>query len=140
MTTASDIPTARWNHWYRRALPAYWIFLFCITHFPLLKLEVSFSMIDKVAHCTCWGLLAFLFWRFAETFNRPLSNRFIWLALVWIGLYSVVDEWLQPFVGRGADVTDWLADMLGATAVLTILEWHRRRRQTRPANAGFPGS
>ena len=71
---------AAWDHWYRRALPAYCIFLFCATHFPKLEIDLPISAPDKFAHWTAFGLLAFLFWRFAEALQRPLSGRFVWLA------------------------------------------------------------
>lgn len=116
-----------WDHWYQRALPAYWIFLFCSTHFPKLKLDLHVRAPDKIAHCVGYGLLAFLFWRFAETFRRPLSKRFVWLALLWISAYGALDEWLQPFVNRSGDVLDWVYDVIGAAAVLGALEWRRRR-------------
>jgi len=116
-----------WDHWYQRALPAYWIFLFCSTHLPKLELQIRVTAADKIAHGVGYGLLAFLFWRFAETFRRPLSGRFVWIALLWISAYGALDEWLQPYVNRSGDVLDWVYDTLGAAAVLLGLEWHRRR-------------
>ncbi len=123
-TTRSRSP---WDRWYRHALPAYWIFLFSLTHFPAPQLPVRVRWADKLTHMACFGLLAFLFWRFGETFRRPVSDRFVWLALFWMGAYAALDEWSQSFVGRGADVVDWVADMLGAALVLAVLEWRRRR-------------
>ena len=125
-----------WDHWYRRALPAYWIFLFCVTHFPKLTLDLPVRRGDKIAHSVAYGLLAFLFWRFGETFGRPLSARFVWLAALWIGLYGAVNEWLQPFVGRSGDVLDWVYDVAGAGVVLAGLEWRRRRLARRSAAEG----
>jgi VanZ family protein len=82
-------------------------------------------------------LLAFLFWRFAETFRKPAPPWLVWLALAWLGLYAALDEWTQSFVGRGTDVQDWLADMLGIMAVLAVLEWRRRAKAARAA--AIPG-
>jgi VanZ family protein len=124
---------SRWQHWYRRVLPAYWMYLFCITHFPKLQLQTRMVAIDKVLHVLFFGLLAFLFWRFAETFRKPAPGWLVWLALVWIGLYAAADEWSQDFVGRGTDIVDWLADMAGVAGVLAVLEWRRR------VNAGRTG-
>ncbi len=128
----STAPPARaltgWDQWYRRMLPAYWMFLFSCTHFPNLRLELGVPESDKLAHTTAFGLLAFLFWRFAETLRRPLSSRFIWKAWFVLGLYAGVDEYLQQFVGRSTDVADWLCNMLGISAVLIALELLRRRR------------
>ncbi len=116
----------RWARWYRRVLPAYWIFLFAVTHFPGLRLT-GIRNDDKVAHLCAFGLLAFLYWRFAESFGRPLSPRFVWITGLVLAAYAAVDEFLQLFVNRGADPTDWLFDSLGIAAVLALLEWRRRR-------------
>ncbi len=126
MTSGMQLgPPSAWRHWYRQALPAFWIYLFCITHFPKLRIDVGFHSIDKLLHVAFFGLLAFLFWRFAETFRKP-SPRLAWLALAWIGAYAAADEWLQGYVGRSADIVDWTADMIGVAAMLGVLEWRRR--------------
>lgn len=116
-----------WKRWYRRALPAYWVFLFLLTHFPSLTLRGAPPQTDKIAHVAAFGLLAFLFWRFAETFSRPLPPTFVWIAGVALVAYAAVDEFLQRFVNRGPDITDWLADAAGIVVVLAALEWRRRR-------------
>lgn len=123
------LPQSAWTHWYRRVLPAYWIFVFCSTHFPKLSLEglgFFFPTSDKVIHAIAFALLAFLFWRFVETFRRPLSGRFVWIALFWLSLYAAVDEYLQGFVGRRVDIWDWLYGEFGMVIVLALLEWRRR--------------
>jgi VanZ family protein len=117
----------KWAHWYRRALPAYWVFLVCLTHFPRLTFDVGIRASDKLAHVGAFGLLAFLFWRFAETIRYPLSGRFVYVAAVLLIGYAAADEYVQQFVGRGADVVDWLCDVVGIVAVLAVLEWRRRK-------------
>ena len=117
-----------WAQWYRRALPAYWIYLFCATHFPQPTLpDVPGS--DKLAHFAAFAILAFLLWRFAESFNRGLSRRFAWIAMFWLGVYAAADEYLQelPGTNRSASLLDWLADFAGVAAVLLLLEVRRRR-------------
>lgn len=125
--------TPAWKAWYRRLLPAYWIFLFCATHFPKLKLATRIPNTDKTLHFVSFGLLAFCYWKFAETFHRPLGAPFVWRTVVVLAVYAAVDEYLQQFVNRGADWVDWLADMVGAGCVLAVLEW-RRRAQVARAN------
>ncbi|MCK4340552.1 MAG: VanZ family protein [Phycisphaerae bacterium] len=120
-----------WTHWYRRALPAYWIFVFCATHFPNLQFGGGIPSSDKLAHALAFALLAFLFWRFAETFRRPLSGRFVWVAGIGLGLYAAFDEYTQRFVGRGVDVRDWLCGMAGIALALGLLEWRRRKLAAR---------
>ncbi len=68
-----------WEHWYRRALPAYWIFLFCATHLPKARLPGIVPRPDLLAHFLSFGALAFLFWKFAQSFDRRLSARFVWI-------------------------------------------------------------
>lgn len=137
MSSKTTARLSRWQHWYRGALPAYWVYLLCMTHFPRLRLKTHVTAADKVAHVVCFALLAFLFWRFAETFRKPAPPWLVWLALAWLGLYAALDEWTQSFVGRGTDVQDWLADMLGIMAVLAVLEWRRRAKAARAA--AIPG-
>jgi VanZ family protein len=117
---------AAWTQWYRMALPAYWISLFALTHFPKLEFNAPISAPDKYAHIGAFGLLAFLFWRFVETIRRPLSGRFVWFAAIWLIGYAAFDEYLQQFVGRTTDLGDWLCDAAGMAVVLAVLEWRRR--------------
>ena len=116
-----------WEQWYRRALPAYWVFLFCVMHFPFPVLPVPIPGDDKLLHFVAFGLLAFLFWRFAESFERPLSARFVWIAFVSLATYACADEYLQQFVNRGTSLADWVADVAGIVTTLISLELYRRR-------------
>ncbi|MBW7906440.1 MAG: VanZ family protein [Phycisphaerae bacterium] len=136
-----------WAHWYRRALPAYWLFLFALTHFPKLSLSGPVERPDLYSHFIAFGLLAFLLWRFGETFRRPLGSGFVWIAGAVILAYGAFDELTQELVGRDATIEDWLANACGATLVLAALEvnrrggWRRLRRRLGPgggdgANAG----
>lgn len=122
-----------WARWYRRALPAYWMFLFCVTHFPQLALGDAIPASDKTAHLVAFALLAFLFWRFAETFRHPLPHGFVWMAALCLLLYAGVDEYLQRFVGRYASLHDFLFNAIGVLVVLALLEWRRRYVATRSA-------
>jgi len=126
-----------WRSWYRRVLPAYWVFLFCVTHFPELQLDVPIRAPDKVAHVGAFGLLAFLFWRFAQTVWYPLSDRFVLAAAGSLLAYAALDEYLQQFVGRSPDLVDWLYDVAGIIVVLGVLEWQRRQRRSGRAGGGL---
>lgn len=119
---------ARWRHWYRRALPAYWIFLFMATHLPKLRLGMpGLPWVDKVAHFGAFALLAFLFWRCAEAGRTPLSGRFVWFAGAVLLPYAALDEYLQGPVGRGVELLDFAANAAGVVSVLTVMEWRRRK-------------
>lgn len=113
-----------WEDWYRRALPAYWIFLFSCTHMP--RPEIPGHGSDKVVHCIVFGVLTFFFWRFAESFERPQTRWFVWKALAILAAYAWLDEYLQQFVNRSTSFGDWIANMIGIVTVLTILEVRRR--------------
>jgi VanZ family protein len=114
-----------WEHWYRRVLPAYWIFLFCATHFPRPRLPGPIPEADKLVHFVAFGLLAFLFW------------RFVWIAFLTLGIYATVDEYLQQFVNRQTSWLDGLANVAGIVLVLIALE--ARRRLRRASAATGPG-
>jgi len=45
---------AAWSAWYRRALPAYWLFVLCCTHFPNLRLDLGVPSSDKLAHAAAF--------------------------------------------------------------------------------------
>jgi VanZ family protein len=122
----------RWRHWYRRALPAYWVFLFTMTHLPRPQIG-AIPQGDKMLHVFAFGTLAFFFWRFAEAVQGQLSWRFAWLAFLGLGLYGALDEWLQQFVGRSTDIVDWLFNLLGMALVMGWLEYRRRAGQGRTA-------
>lgn len=123
-------PRSRWDEFYRRMLPAYWLLIFCLTHFPRLRLTGAIPSEDKLDHALAYAVLAFLLWRFAETFRRPLPLWFAAAALVLLSGYGALDEWLQPFVQRDADVIDWIADTTGAALTIGVLTTFRvlRRR------------
>lgn len=123
-----------WKHWYRVALPIYWILLFGATHYPQPRLPALIPQSDKVIHFLAFGLLAFLFWKCVESLDRQLSGRFVWVAFTVLIAYAALDEYLQQFVNRYPSLADWLADLAGIGAVLLGLELQRRRRQT-PARA-----
>ena len=133
MSSTRPPPESVWTQWYRRALPAYWLFLFSVTHLPFLRLGGPIESPDKVAHVVAFGLLAFLFWRFAETLQRPLTDRFVYIAAFSLIAYGAFDEYLQQFVGRGTDLDDWLCDTGGIVVVLALLEWRRRKARRRAA-------
>lgn len=120
----------RWNHWYRHVFPAYWLFHFCGMHFPAPRLtDIPGS--DWTAHLVAYTLLTFLLWRFCETFQRPLSRRFPWIAGISLAAYAVFDEWSQPFFNRSADIVDWLVDVTAISLTLIALEWWRRQGAAR---------
>ena len=104
-----------------------------MSNFPDLRLPGPVSWTDKVVHASAFGLLAFLFWRFAQAMHDRISRHFVWVAAVILTLYAIIDEWHQQFVGRGTDLTDGLADLVGIAIALTALELRRRAVAAREA-------
>ena len=116
-----------WDRWYRRMLPAYWVFLFCGTHLPKPRIPGEIPQSDKLVHFVVFGVLTFLFWRFVQTYASSLSSRFVWIALVTLGAYAAIDEYLQQYVNRATSFADWLANLGGIVIALAVLEGLRRR-------------
>ncbi len=114
----------------RYQLPAigYMVLIFVMSAIPKLGVpDVGLHWEDKIAHLVEYLVLAFLLARAFYFQNwRPLTIRDAvrWAVVVAI-VYAATDEIHQYFVpGRFADVTDWVADSMGA--VLGGLVAHRR--------------
>ena len=89
---------------------------------------LTFPYADKLVHGVTFGILA--------TFIYLAWRRFGW-ALALASLYGVSDEVHQRFVpGRSADVTDWLADTLGALVALLLVRYALVRYLTRLRQGG----
>lgn len=107
------------------ALLLYWPAIFIATHIPIPQIPWWVRQIptsDKALHFIAYLFLVFLLW-FATNPNRKVSWRkpaawWILFAVVW---YGVIDEWLQMYVGRCADVRDFFADLAGAATGLILL-------------------
>lgn len=87
----------------------------------------SFAHVDKVEHVIVYGFMAGAVWVLLRQW--PVFKR-CWL---WTWIYSVghgaFSEWHQLFVpGRYADVLDLVADAVGATLSIWLLETLRTRR------------
>ena len=69
---------------------------------------------DKIMHFFAFGLLGFLTMGAIRTRGRTHHNWQVWLIVLLVGLYGMVDEFHQHFVpGRDASIYDIAADMAG---------------------------
>ncbi len=105
------------------ALLLYWPAIFIGTHLPQIPRWVSkVAVSDKVIHFVAYFFLSFLLW-FAVNPNKKVHWRrpAVWIILFAVVWYGVIDEWLQMYVGRNADVRDFFADFAGAVTGLLIL-------------------
>lgn len=126
----------RYRGWLRGVLGVYWLAIFALTHWPDVPIdyEPTFIPLDKAAHFTLYGGLAGLlslseaprWWA-----DRLLERKGLWRAARVLGIvltYGVLDEWTQPWFGRFRDVSDWLADSLGAVTAVGVLQLAERAR------------
>lgn len=73
-----------------------------------------FEHADKIAHFV-------LFFILAATMHLAFAPR-VWLGLMLLFGYGLVIEWIQYHIpGRGAELMDLIADMLGAVSFYLLL-------------------
>jgi len=105
----------------------YCAFIFWLSAQPGVPVPPLFPAQDKLAHLTVYALLAWLS-RHCFAHSRTLRPRLDFAALAFASFYGVTDELHQAFVpGRYPDVLDWLADTVGAAALLLLLRYRRQR-------------
>jgi len=95
----------------------------------LLQLKMQVSGFDKVEHALAYGAITLLFILSLRTFSSSLSAGLLLLGILAVG---AVDELTQPFAGRTTSLIDWVADMIGITAVLLFCVVFKRRPPTKP--------
>ena len=98
-----------------------------------------FNVWDKAAHFLAFALGGTLLtYALLVTLHRPL-RRLALLAAALISLFGASDEWHQTHTPhrRGADVSDWSADTLGAIFGAGLASWFyvRYHRKDPPAPA-----
>jgi VanZ family protein len=120
----SDIPTES-NSLRRLAVVARWatvtVFLamFIGTHLPAqVTNEIVYH--DKLIHFWAYLTLSFLAvssWDLSIGGLRPIHFLVIWMAGA---VYGAIDELTQIPVGRSCDAWDWMFDVAGVLAGLTL--------------------
>src|ERR1700733_4225674 len=110
----SPLTRNRWILWGPPVVYAFFIFHFSAQSNPLPALT---SLVwDKALHVTEYAGFALLLCRALRGEGLPWW-RSIALAVAIASVYAATDEFHQFFVPqRSADVADWLADVIGATA------------------------
>lgn len=104
------------------SLLLYWPAIFILAHIPVPQFFHGAQVSDKNLHYIAYFVLVFLLW-FAISPDRKVKwNRAaVWWVLFVVVCYGVLDEWLQGYVGRNADVMDFFADLAGALTGLVLL-------------------
>lgn len=103
-------------------LALYWPTLFVFAHIPIPQVVREAHVSDKSLHFLGYLALVYLLW-FTVRGNETVNWRTVWpWSMLAIGaVYGVLDEWTQNFVaGRTCDIEDFLADVAGVVAGLTL--------------------
>ena len=100
------------------ALLAYWFVLFTATHWPRPPELAAVVGSDKMAHLAGYAVLTFLLAQVLAPRHQRLTPAAYAAIAAAIAGYGIVDELLQPFVGRYAEWGDWAADVAGAAVGL----------------------
>lgn len=104
------------------ALAAYWPLVFTLTHIPVPDIARKSGMNDKTMHVMAFFALAFLVWCAVSPYRRVEWHRAkTWCVFGVLAAYGAMDEYLQTFVGRGACVYDFIANLFGITLALGVL-------------------
>ncbi|MCK4998498.1 MAG: VanZ family protein [Anaerohalosphaera sp.] len=104
------------------ALLVYWPAMFIVTHMKVPAFVGKMKMSDDVMHFVAYMVLAVLAWIAVSDGKKvDWKQAKVWYLLAVIVCYGALDEWLQGFVNRQPQVSDFIADLCGAVAALVVL-------------------
>jgi VanZ family protein len=102
----------------------YWLALAVVTHIPIPNWVRKTGFSDKTMHCLAYFILACLLWFVISPDKKANWRRLrVWLVLLIIVVYGIVDEVLQGYIGRSASVNDFIADILGALTGFAVVSF-----------------
>jgi hypothetical protein len=85
-------------------------------------------IVKKGGHAFGYGLLALSYLRGLKGKSQGVDSRWFYAAWVMAVIYSATDEFHQSFVpGRHPAVTDVMIDAFGATTILFLFNWFRKK-------------
>ncbi len=104
------------------SLVIYWPVIFLLTHIPIPQLVYEARISDKIPHFLCYLILIFLLW-YATGHENKVNWRkaSVWWVFLAVVGYAIVDEWLQDYVGRNADIQDIYANLSGMVAGVIVV-------------------
>lgn len=87
--------------------------------------------VRKMGHFTEYGILAGLAARALRTSSlESFSRRWFWIALIFVIVYALFDEFHQSFVvSRTASIYDSMIDTAGGLTVLLVIAWRQSFRR-----------
>jgi VanZ family protein len=101
----------------------YWVLLFAVMHSP--KPPGAFLAVrlgDKLTHAGAYYVLGMLGGWVAIRSGRRTDRAWLVRWLLLYAAYAAADELAQFFVpGRVAQLSDWIADVVGATLALAFV-------------------
>lgn len=102
----------------------YWPAIFILSHIPIPRLVRRAGVSDKTLHFLVFLILSFLLW-FAVSPDRKVNWRraAVWWVFFIMAGYGAVDEWLQGYVGRNADIMDFSFDIAGLLTGLILFSF-----------------
>ena|SRR5438552_3675172 len=108
--------------------PVLWLF----PHASEATLALIHFLLRKAGHLTEYAILALLAARAFRTSSRELlRNRWFWVSLLFVVVYSLSDEFHQSFVpSRTASIYDSMIDSVGGLTALVLLVVRKRRVRT----------
>jgi hypothetical protein len=123
-TVATDAPTPALSLMIRCACLSLCVLLiYGLFHYGAQPIAVGLFVppVDKIAHAGVFGLIALMLWFFFDR-KYPL------LVIGLVAMTGAVDEVHQLFLpGRFAEVSDWIADVVGAGLPLFALMASRKK-------------
>ncbi len=104
-------------------LIGWWLTMFVATTIPTNNMQVPQPVgFDKLIHFLIYLVLTVLLYRYLSTKYNGFKKLTSYVVLVGF-LYSLVDEFHQPLVGRTCSIYDLYADWAGIiVAVLIVLK------------------
>lgn len=116
-----------------RASRAIWFACFAaafgMTHLPAEQLRmIPWSVSDGVLHVLGYtGLGGVTIWMWTCQPHVAGLRTVAWCVAGFL-VYAAMDEGTQPLVGRSCELSDWLADVLGASVgTIVVTAWSHRQ-------------
>jgi VanZ family protein len=119
------------------ARPVLWLF----PHLSETKLKIIQFVVRKAGHLTEYAVLALLAARAFSTSSRELlRQRWFWVCLLLIVVYSLSDEFHQSFYpSRTASIYDCMIDTFGGLTALVLVAIRKQGEisVSPPSRSGF---
>ena len=104
------------------SLALYWPMLLVFAHIPVPDSVRSADVSDKSLHYLAYLVLTFLLWFSIKPHEKVNWRKItVWLILMSLTAYGLIDEIIQSFIGRSCDIMDVVANLSGIFFALFML-------------------